>query len=38
MDAPLGVKAPWASGLEMAIGNVTSQKGPHQEGYFSDGF
>jgi type II secretory pathway pseudopilin PulG len=34
IDVPLGVKTPWASGLEMSFGDVVRQTGPHQGGFF----
>ncbi len=38
-DAPLDVKVPWASGLEMSYDDVVSRTGPHHEGfYFARGF
>jgi prepilin-type N-terminal cleavage/methylation domain-containing protein len=38
-DAPLGVKVPWASGPEMAMGEVVRQVGPHNRGFFvANGF
>lgn len=38
-DAPLDVKFPWASGPEMALGNVVRQVGPHNRGFFvANGF
>jgi len=33
-DAPLEVKYPWASGLEMNEEDVIRQTGPHQRGFF----
>jgi prepilin-type N-terminal cleavage/methylation domain-containing protein len=33
-DAPLDVKVPWASGPEMAYGDVVRQIGPHNRGFF----
>jgi hypothetical protein len=34
IDAPLDLKAPWASGPEMAFGEVTRRAGPHRGGVF----
>jgi type II secretory pathway pseudopilin PulG len=33
-DAPLEVKIPWASGLEMNFNDVIRQTGPHNRGFF----
>jgi type II secretory pathway pseudopilin PulG len=33
-DAPLELKAPWASGPEMAYDDVIRQTGPHHRGFF----